>query len=911
MINKTINCLIIIILSYVKTYSQEFVPPIQSYTPSFYSAGGQNWDIGIDSKGIIYSANNQGLLIYDGLNWELFPLESHAIIRSVYPYKNRIYTGSYNEFGYWKRDDTGHLTYTSLSPLMADLNLMSDEFWQIIPFKNNIYFRSFGTIYKYTGEKIVKFADVRATALEIFKNHLVAAKSKSGLSIFNDKGQQIALPGNTEILQGKKIVDLKSYGDSLYIGTSNNIFIYSGAKITPFPDPEISELLSKYELNHLLVINPNEIILGTLKNGIIHYKNGNIKVYNRTSGLQNNTVLGMLYANHKLWLSLDKGIDAIDLHSPFSFYTDKTGEIGTVYDIKRFEHKYYLASNTGTYTFNGNSPKQLGNAQGHTWNLQEINGILYANHNSGTYRISKDSFIPIDERTGSYSFKNIPNSNKWLLCHYTGLSIYDPDSNRIKEMTGINFPVKKAVFGSDGSIWAAHPYEGIYHLVSDGDTNIAKIQKIKNLDKKANFRPAIYKINDQLIVYENSKWYKYNPFKDNFEPFKEFSEYEFCKLIYADNKNYIFLDQRDENVIYTDLKNKRIVIPQEKFDFRLVKPNAKFIRENDSILLVPLNDGFAKLNVDKLEYRKDSEWVSTPFIKNFSNDIRSFSLATPAIIPFPESKNLKVKVGMPDSEASALHYKLSGEDSIEGSSSTGIITFRNLTNGNYKLEVSSVRVPGVTGKTATYLFQIEAPWYLSAWMKLFYILLAISLMVLIFWFNRQKLIKHQAKLEAKFAKEHNERINELEKSRLMQEIDMKRKELANTTMMAAKKNEVLMEIQGELSKDKNKFSNQFRMKHIMNKINHAVKNKDEWKVFETNFNEVHEDFFKEVLKKHPNLTSKDLKLCSYLKMNLSSKEIAPLMGISVRGVEVHRYRLRKKMNLESDTGLTKFLIKNF
>lgn len=97
----------------------------------------------------------------------------------------------------------------------------------------------------------------------------------------------------------------------------------------------------------------------------------------------------------------------------------------------------------------------------------------------------------------------------------------------------------------------------------------------------------------------------------------------------------------------------------------------------------------------------------------------------------------------------------------------------------------------------------------------------------------------------------------------------------------------------------------------MNKINKAVKNKDEWKVFETNFNEVHEDFFKDVLQKFPKLTSKDLKLCSYLKMNLSSKEIAPLMGISVRGVEVHRYRLRKKMNLDSDVNLTKFLIKNF
>lgn len=81
--------------------------------------------------------------------------------------------------------------------------------------------------------------------------------------------------------------------------------------------------------------------------------------------------------------------------------------------------------------------------------------------------------------------------------------------------------------------------------------------------------------------------------------------------------------------------------------------------------------------------------------------------------------------------------------------------------------------------------------------------------------------------------------------------------------------------------------------------------------FETNFNELHEDFFKDILKNYPKLTSKDLKLCSYLKMNLTSKEIAPLMGISVRGVEVHRYRLRKKMGLNKKENLTNFLIKNY
>ncbi len=910
MIKKIVNLLILLTIGICEVHSQQFIPPIQNFSPIQYSGGSQNWDIGMNEQGVLFSANNQGLLVYDGLNWELFPLESKSIIRSVYPYKDKIYTGSYNEFGYWQRNQTGHLTYTSLSPLMKDLNLRSDEFWQIIAFKNDIYFRSFGSIYKYSENQVGKFADVRSTALEIYKDHLVAAKSTNGLNFYKEDGSITKFPGDFSILEGKKIVALKSFSDSLFIGTSNNLYVYSGKKLREFHDPIIHKLLSDYELNHLTVVAADEIILGTLKNGIIHYKAGEVKIYNRNSGLQNNTVLGMLYARHKLWLSLDKGVDAIDLHSPLSFYTDKTGEVGAVYDIEQFQGDYYLATNTGTYRFNHSLPEQIKKAQSHTWNLEVIGNDLYANHNSGTYRILNNTFVPIDTHTGSFCFKDA-GDGKYLICHYTGLSLFDTENSEVEEMPQVNFPVKKAVFDSDGSIWAAHPYEGIYHLLRKGDTTFSKIEKLPGLGGKANFSPQIYKVNDQVIVYVNSEWYKYNPFKDSFELFKEFEKYKFCRLVYAGKGEYFFVDERDESVIYTDLKKESMVIPPEKFGYRLIKSNERFIRENDSVFLVTLNDGFAKLNISKFRSRKDEEWVSTPFIKQFSDEFKSYPLSDAAVISYPDSKNLTFKVAMPDSEASVLHYQLSGDDSLQGESKNGVISFRNLDHGDYKLTLSSMLAPGLKVNTTEYSFKIAPPWYLSSWMKLVYILFVITTITFIYWLNQQKLRKHQLQLEVKFEKEHQDRLNTLEKEKLMNEIDIKRKELANTTMMAAKKNEVLMEIQSELSKDKNKFSNQFRLKHIMNKINNAVKNKDEWKVFETNFNEVHEDFFKDILKEYPKLTSKDLKLCSYLKMNLSSKEIAPLMGISVRGVEVHRYRLRRKMKLESNVNLTKFLIKNF
>jgi FixJ family two-component response regulator len=99
---------------------------------------------------------------------------------------------------------------------------------------------------------------------------------------------------------------------------------------------------------------------------------------------------------------------------------------------------------------------------------------------------------------------------------------------------------------------------------------------------------------------------------------------------------------------------------------------------------------------------------------------------------------------------------------------------------------------------------------------------------------------------------------------------------------------------------------------LKSEIKKAIKinavNKHEWETFETNLNQIHNEFIINLSKKYPNLTSKDIKLCIYLKMNLSSKEIAPMMNISFRGVELHRYRLRKKLNLVQDENLSKFLL---
>ena len=79
-------------------------------------------------------------------------------------------------------------------------------------------------------------------------------------------------------------------------------------------------------------------------------------------------------------------------------------------------------------------------------------------------------------------------------------------------------------------------------------------------------------------------------------------------------------------------------------------------------------------------------------------------------------------------------------------------------------------------------------------------------------------------------------------------------------------------------------------------------------MFREAFNNVDRGFIKKLKSLHPNLTPKDLRLCAYLRLNLVSKEIAPLLNISARSVEIKRYRLRKKMNLPHEKSLVEYIL---
>ncbi|WP_432714112.1 helix-turn-helix transcriptional regulator [Pedobacter sp.] len=146
---------------------------------------------------------------------------------------------------------------------------------------------------------------------------------------------------------------------------------------------------------------------------------------------------------------------------------------------------------------------------------------------------------------------------------------------------------------------------------------------------------------------------------------------------------------------------------------------------------------------------------------------------------------------------------------------------------------------------------------------------------------------------------------------LQTELASLKRELANSALSLIYKNELLQKISIELGQLKDLNGNllpEERYRKILKMIDDASNDEQDWTLFEKTFNEAHENFFKKIKQQHPHLVPNDLKLCAFLHMNMSSKEIASLLNISLRGVEIRRYRLRKKLQVPHDQNLVAFLL---
>lgn len=879
----------------------QHAPRLRNFQPTDYEAQNQNWSLAQSPEGWLYAGNNSTLLEFDGTRWRHFSLPGKQAVRAVAVGRSgEVFCGGFAEFGFWTKDGSGRSVYTSLSAQLGEAQVEKEEIWHILVLPDAVLFQSFSTLYKFDYQKVESIKPPSAIMFaQSVNGRLILPVIERGLYELLPDNTFRALPGS-EVLKDKIVQFLVPNGQGgIWAGTSNDgIFDIQNGQCRPWANP-LNETFRQKQLNKAVALRDGGWAIGTILDGAyILHPSGQLRAHlHRENGLQNNTVLALLEdRDGHLWLGLDRGIDLAALRSPLSFFTNQTGKIGTVYTAAVHAGFLYIGTNQGVFrtpyppTVSQRTFSLVEGSQGQVWQLQVFDNQLICGHNSGTFVIEGPAVRRVSSITGGWCTVEVPGrANTLLQATYTGLILLQKKGEGIwafaGRVGGFSEPLKKIAFDANGHLWAAHPNKGLFRLrLSDDWSQVREFKKFTREDGL----PTDYQIGLSVLPPEiegggvvvnaqpTALRLRTEGGRTKFEPM--FGR----KWMAGRAGESFFIDS-------SGLWLQRVHVRPQKIPLVLVPAYENVETLATGEYLFCLENGFALLSPDSLSRSPAPAPTQVRMVKTADNQ----SFLPSGDLSFAYGQNtLEFQFAQPFFEHSTRFSWF-----LEGFSKTwspwaylSEKEFTNLPAGRYTFRVRSE----AGGEAAEVAFRIAPPWYRSAWAIGAYALLVLGLLWLLEVFNRRRLHLQRRRLEA-----------EKEREILVLEVENKSRELSNAAFNLIRKNEALQSLKDNLLDSKNEPR---ALSKIVREIDSHLEGDHDWEIFEESFNRVHDDFFKRLMHAYPDLTPGDLRLAAYLKMNLSSKEMAPLLNISVRGIENKRYRLRKKLGLPEEANLTEFIM---
>lgn len=930
--------IVLLILLHVSLFSWADTG-ILNFTKKQYQAASQNWSVALDNNNIAYFGNSSGLLEFDGLSWQLHPLAQSSIIRAVATDTfNRIYTAGYRELGYWERDSLNILNYKSLTSLVDSGFSSNEEFWNILVNQNKVYFQSFSGIYIYQSGSfsVIKPGGFINYATKTSGEVFVAIQNKG---MYKVTDQQLVPFVESPFFVDKNVRFFTESNEAgrFLIGTeSHGLFIYDkqNEKIEEFA-PQLTSFFIQNKINRGLLSPSGLVVLGTILNGIlaIDSKQQIVFAQNKDTGLQSNTVLGMAQdAEKNVWLALDRGIDFLCLPGTKPYEIVPNEKLGAVYTAALFNGDLYLGTNQGLYKKPWPDHKAeftlIPNTQTQVWDCKLLDDQLFVGHNSGTFVIDHQSIKMISEQAGGYSIIPHPTQkDKLIQSTYAHLELYSYKNGAWKfssTIKGFNNLIRFIEFDHQNNLWASHLYDGIYKL--NLNNNLDSVVSVKPYSipqnkQKSKVNSRVFKIEGRLVFTSGTQLYTYNDLNDSIVPYTYLNEHlqEFAsahRIIKAPNNRYWFIAEQKIGCFQIKPNHVQKVkeYPISLFHNLMIPNHENLAVLDDNNVLVCLENGYALLNT-ATEMGDDNILKYTPWLKhiqiqNKNGKTRTLPAKTNAIkLPF-NFNSLKVQYAFPllNDEPVEFHYKITGlQEQWSMPTNKSAIEISRIPPGEYTLSVKMTNLWDKPSQIHQLKITVNPPWYQSL-----PALLSYAIILIILAYLSKKITVRKVRLNESHAREEKEReIIKLRNENLMSELTFKSQQLANSTMGIIKKNEFLISLKKKIKNQKENLGNRYPDKYyqdLISKIDHNISGDDDWKIFDANFQQTHEEFIGEMKKTYPDLTPNDLRLCAFLRINLTSKEIAPLLGISVRGVENHRSRLRKKLKLASDDNLTDYIL---
>ena len=938
-------------------------PVIRNFTKEEYSGGTQNWAALQSPDGLIWIANNQGLLEFDGLEWRIHPLPNRTIVRSITrDSSGNIYVGGQGEIGVFRPNAYGNLEYTDLTYRLPQEYRQFEDVWNIVLDNDRILFRASYTLLAIPlkdgeiGYSIENQGDI--LYLGACKTRILAQVKDQGL-FYLDEGQSMRPVHHSTQNLSEITAIMPGSGRGEVISTlKNGLFLLDSSGIREFPN-EASTYWLTHRIYTALQLSDGRYAMGTSSGGLVILDStGALNArYTKKQGVQNSTVLGLAEDRAgSLWLGLDNGISVVAASSYYSrFYPD--GDLaGTAYAMQEYQGNYYCGTNNGLYVLAKDSPfddrnfKLVPGTEGQVWSLQIVRGELIMGHHEGVFRIDNRTATKLGSATGAWTFVEWPTADeqeapRMIAGTYNGLQSYRWQNGWQYEgaISGLDESSRFLACDPYGYIWVAHPYRGIWRAKLHG----LELLDLEYLGEKqglpSNIGLQLYPIAGDVIFTASVGTWVFNRQSNRFEPHPILDtmlgrETAVRRLIATEDGDIWYalgpavgsIRIEDKGLYKT---SRRMSIPE--LIGQLVGGFENIYDPTGPDVFFATDRGFIQFTgIDKTNRNPGPQVLIRKTEVLGRSDSLLFSGAG-------DPGNIQDAV-LP-ARMNAFHFSFSSTEFIHpermtyswwlegferqwsGWSDKTEKEYTNLKPGDYAFHVRAQDIDGLISDTVTYRFRIEAPWYSSTVALVLYALLITGGLLLLIILPRRRFAKDKAEMadeQERTLREQEERhkateatrseeIMQLRNEKLQNELEFQNGQLATTTLHLVQKNALIVRLKEELEKiesvsvpDEMKIS----LRQAAGILNNDERLDEDWEQFAIHFDKVHADFLARLREQFPQLTPRDHKLCAFLRMNLSSKEIAPLLYISVRGVEISRYRLRKKLELDADANLTEFLV---
>lgn len=942
---------------------QAGLPFIKNYRAEEYKGGLQNFNIKQGKHGIIYVANNYGLLEYDGTQWQSYGVKSGTKVRSLaLDGRGRIYVGCQGDFGYFFPDAKGQLTYTSLADSLDQRYRNFEETWNVYVDQEKVYFCTFSNLFVYNGQSM----EVVEPSLPLDHSYLVNRQlfvNQRGIGLTKLEHNALQVIEGGKFFSNLSVSSIHYMTNDQYLLSTykDGIFLLTNGTVAPWNESN-QGLFKEANVNCMLRLKNGQFAIGTQNQGLyVLGQNGQVQMQlTRENGLENRTVLNLYEDDlQQLWVGQNNAIAYVALGSPFSFIKEENGLPGIGYAAYLDGDKFYLGTNTGLYVKGkeGGKYEAIENSLGQIYSIGHYATDVLIGHQLGAMRVEGKKAIPISPEPGSWVFLPLRGHPEILLeGTFTGLQLYTHHDNHWqwkKKLSGFAESSRVMAEDVEGKIWVTHGYKGAFRMtlndLRDSILNVSFYGSEKGFP--TNRLINVFQLRNELLFTSESGTFKYDPASDTFVPDGLFSNLlgQGSQLWFAreDALGNIYFVGRDhlgvlkkntigDYVLYEkefnqirkylndDLHNIDIlrnneVIYAAKNGFIHVDPTMAFKQKSifntiirkvttsnngDSVLF----SGYYSIRDSVVEYQGQDHRPTLPYESNSIN----FTFSAPSY----ESN---------DDGLTFQHYLENFETDWSAWSPKTLKEYTNLRENDYVFHVRAKNVSGEISQEGAYGFTVLAPWYRSRFAYVSYFLSALSVLILSYKiasrkYKRERMVMIQ-KQKIELTNKNNqieelsiqskEEIARLKNEKLEAEINHTKNELATATMHLLNKNEFITGIKTHLTQLVKKSTQDELNKELLKiakEIETNISDDSDWEHFQFHFDRVHGDFTTRLKGSFTSLSPQETKLCAYLRMNLSSKEIAQLLNISVRGVEIGRYRLRKKLQLGREQNLQEFIL---